>query len=44
MTFLWLLGNLVTVLVLGMTAFLQVGHGRLEPVVALSEPDREPAA
>ncbi|BAJ29927.1 MULTISPECIES: hypothetical protein [Kitasatospora] len=43
-TFLWLLGNLVTVLVLGMTAFLQVGHGRLEPVVALSEPDREPAA
>ncbi|QKW21105.1 hypothetical protein HUT16_20410 [Kitasatospora sp. NA04385] len=43
-TFLWLLGNVVTVIVLGMTAFLQVGHGRLEPVAALSEPDREPMA
>ncbi|QKW21119.1 hypothetical protein HUT16_20490 [Kitasatospora sp. NA04385] len=44
LTFLWLLGNLVTVLVLGMTALLQVGHDRAEPVVALSSPDREPPA
>ncbi|MFJ4676491.1 hypothetical protein [Kitasatospora sp. NPDC088783] len=41
MTFLWLLGNLGTVLVLGTAAFLQVGHGRAEPVAALSAPDRE---